>query len=169
MEYLVHRFISFAEHLYWGRFLAEIQDSEAISRKQCFIVEHRLRDLCPKAEPWEQRGLTLYTLAIRLQKEKARFNPYMVIFKFIGYFILVLLTFPSLVLCDLPYLQISQVLSLCCAIPTSLLLSQFSGLVCFLLILLPATLFLLWCSDPSRVKEHHLNLGVYIFIASVHV
>jgi hypothetical protein len=50
------------------------------------------------------------------------------------------MTFPSLVLCDLPHVQISQVLSLCYAIPTSLLLSQDSGLVCFFLILLPATL-----------------------------
>jgi hypothetical protein len=49
-------------------------------------------------------------------------------------------TFPSLVLCDLPHVQISQVLSLCYAISTSLLLSQDSGLDCFLLILLPVTL-----------------------------
>jgi hypothetical protein len=49
-------------------------------------------------------------------------------------------TFPSLVLCDRPHVQISQVLSLCYAIPTSLLLSQDSGLDCFLLILLAATL-----------------------------
>jgi hypothetical protein len=50
------------------------------------------------------------------------------------------MTFPSLVLHDLPHVQISQVLSLCYAIPTSLLLSQDSGLICFLLILLPATI-----------------------------
>jgi hypothetical protein len=49
------------------------------------------------------------------------------------------MTFTSLVLCDLPYAQISQVLSLCYAIPTSLLLSQDSGLDCFLLILLSVT------------------------------
>jgi hypothetical protein len=47
-------------------------------------------------------------------------------------------TFPSLVLCDLPHVQISQVFSLCYVIPTSLLLSQDSGLVCFLLVLLSA-------------------------------
>jgi hypothetical protein len=63
----------------------------------------------------------------------------MVIFNFIGYFILVLCDFPSLVLRDIPHVQISQVLSLCYAIPTSLLLSQDSGLDCFLLLLLPAT------------------------------
>jgi hypothetical protein len=50
-------------------------------------------DLCPKAEPREQRGLTLNTLASKLQKQKARSNPYMVIFNFIGYFILVLCDF----------------------------------------------------------------------------
>jgi hypothetical protein len=44
-----------------------------------------------------------------------------------------------LTISDLPHVQISQVLSLCYAIPTSLLLSQGSGLNCFLLILLPAT------------------------------
>jgi hypothetical protein len=55
----------------------------------------------------------------------------MVIFNFIGYF--------TLVLCDLLHVQISQVVSLCYAILTSLLLSQNSGLDCFLLILLSAT------------------------------
>jgi hypothetical protein len=35
-------------------------------------------DSHPKAEPREQRGLTLSTLASRLQKQKARFHPYMV-------------------------------------------------------------------------------------------
>jgi hypothetical protein len=55
----------------------------------------------------------------------------MVIFNFVGYF--------TLVLCDFPCVQISQVLSLCYAILTSLLLSQDSGLVCFLLIFLSAT------------------------------
>jgi hypothetical protein len=44
-------------------------------------------------------------------------------------------TFLSLVLHDLPHVQISQVLSLCYAVPTSLLLSEDSGLDCFLLIL----------------------------------
>jgi hypothetical protein len=44
-------------------------------------------DLCPKAEPQEQRGLTLYTLASRLQKQKAKLNSYMVVCDFIDYFI----------------------------------------------------------------------------------
>jgi hypothetical protein len=51
-------------------------------------------DSCPKAEPREQRGLPLYTLASRLQKQKPKSNPYMVIFNFIGYFALVLCDFP---------------------------------------------------------------------------
>jgi hypothetical protein len=34
----------------------------------------------------ENRGLTLYTLASRLQKQKARFNPFMVPCNSIGYF-----------------------------------------------------------------------------------
>jgi hypothetical protein len=55
-------------------------------------------DSCPKAEPREQRGYiplyTLYTLACRLQKQKARPNLCIVIFNIIGYFILVLRDFP---------------------------------------------------------------------------
>jgi hypothetical protein len=50
-------------------------------------------DLCPKAETREQRSLTLYTLASRLQKQKAKPNPHMAACDFIGYFI-------SPVLCD---------------------------------------------------------------------
>jgi hypothetical protein len=50
-------------------------------------------DLCPKSELQEQRGLTLCTLA-RLQKQRARSDPYMVVLNFIGYFILVLCDFP---------------------------------------------------------------------------
>jgi hypothetical protein len=50
-------------------------------------------DLCPKAEPREQRGLTLYTLASRLQKQKAKLNPHMAACDSISYFI-------SPVLCD---------------------------------------------------------------------
>jgi hypothetical protein len=72
-------------------------------------------DSCPNAEPREQRGLTLYALESRLHQQKARSNPYMVIFNFIGYFILVLRDFP------LPdatwpssYLDFSGFLSLLC-------------------------------------------------------
>jgi hypothetical protein len=41
---------------------------------------------CPKADPQEQRGFTLHILASRLQKQKARFNPYMVACNSIGYY-----------------------------------------------------------------------------------
>jgi hypothetical protein len=51
-------------------------------------------DSCPKTEPQEQRCLTLYILASKLQKQKARSNPYMAIYNFIGYFTLVLHDFP---------------------------------------------------------------------------
>jgi hypothetical protein len=85
----------------------------------------------------------------------------MEMFNFIGYFILVLL--------NLPHVQISQVLSVCCAIPTSLLLSQDSDLVCFLLLLLPATLFPPLMFGPPRVREHHLDLGVCISTESLPV
>jgi hypothetical protein len=42
-------------------------------------------DLSPKAEPQEKRGLTLYTLTSRLQKQKAKFNPYMAACNSLGY------------------------------------------------------------------------------------
>jgi hypothetical protein len=61
----------------------EIQGTEAFSRKVCADTDPV--DSCPKAEPQEERHLTLYTLASRLQKQKARSNPYMVIFNSIGY------------------------------------------------------------------------------------
>jgi hypothetical protein len=90
-------------------------------------------------QPWEQSFLTLFTVASRLQKQKARSNTYVAIFNFIGYFTLVLHDiFPFPVLCDLLHVQIPQVLSLWCAIPTSLMLYQDSGLVCFFLIFLSA-------------------------------
>jgi hypothetical protein len=53
-------------------------------------------DSCPKAEPWEQRGLTLYTLASRLQKKKAKLNSHMSACDFIGYFTSLVLCFNSL-------------------------------------------------------------------------
>jgi hypothetical protein len=63
-------------------------------------------NLCPKTEPRKQRGFTLYTLESRLQKQKAKLNPYLAACDFIGYFI-----FP--VLCDL-HVSILWVLSLLC-------------------------------------------------------
>jgi hypothetical protein len=84
-----------------------------------------------------------------------------VIFNFIAYF--------SLGLRDLPHVQISQVLSLFDGIPTFLLLSQDSDLVCSLLILISATLEDQFCkrealsSNPSlttkRKKKQNLNMN----------
>jgi hypothetical protein len=68
------------------------------SRKQHFIVPDS-GDSCPKIEPLEQRGLTLYTLASRLQKQKAKPNPHMAACDSIGYFI-------SPVLCDLLHVSV---------------------------------------------------------------
>jgi hypothetical protein len=96
-------------------------------------------DSCPKAEPQEQRGLTLYTFASRLQKQKARSNPYRLYLILLATLPWCYVIFPSMVLHDLSHVQIFQVLSVCYAIPSSLLLSHNSGLDCFLLILLPAT------------------------------
>jgi hypothetical protein len=55
------------------------------------------------------------------------------------------MTFPLPVLHDPLHVQIPQVFSLCNAISISLLLYQNSGLVCFLLILLPAIEVLVKC------------------------
>jgi hypothetical protein len=95
------------------------------------LCQHRLSELMSKGWAPRTKGFHLIYPCKQLQKQKARSNPYMVIFNFIGYF--------TLVLCDLLHVQISQVVSLCYAILTSLLLSQNSGLDCFLLILLSAT------------------------------
>jgi hypothetical protein len=50
------------------------------------LNQHRLSGLKSKAEPGEPRGLTLYMLASRLQKQKAKLNPYMLACNSIGYF-----------------------------------------------------------------------------------
>jgi hypothetical protein len=118
----------------------EIWDTEALLQEATFYCASTdPADLCPKADSWEQRGLTLYTLASRLQKRKARSDPHMVMFNSVGYFTLVLRNFPlPSVTWPCPHSNSSGFISLL-SIPTSLLLSQNSGLVCFLLLLLPAT------------------------------
>jgi hypothetical protein len=63
------------------RNLEQRHGTPRLFRKQCGSA-----DLQPKTEPQEQRGLPLYTLASRLQKQKARFHPYMVACNSIGYF-----------------------------------------------------------------------------------
>jgi hypothetical protein len=62
-------------------------EPEAISRKQHFIVPAQTvsqQTHVQRLSPENKGGLTLYTLASRLQKQKARSNPNMVIFNFIG-------------------------------------------------------------------------------------
>jgi hypothetical protein len=39
-------------------------------------IYYAATNLCPKAEPQEQRGLVSYTLECRLQRLEAKFNPY---------------------------------------------------------------------------------------------
>jgi hypothetical protein len=82
----------------------------------------------------------------RLWKQEARFNPYMVVHIFTGYFTLSAM-WPSSHSNSLSF----EVLSPHNAVP-----------------FLPATLFCPWCSDPSRVKDHHLDLGIYISTASLY-
>jgi hypothetical protein len=49
------------------------------------LCGHRLSGLESKGRAQRTRGLTLYTLASRLQKQKPKFNPYMVACNSIGY------------------------------------------------------------------------------------
>jgi hypothetical protein len=111
-----------------------------------------------KAEP-QNKGLTLYTLANRLQKQKARFHPYRVVCSSIGYFVPNTM-WPSRLDFFKFYLTAMPSLPSCCIIRTRTCL--------FLsLSLWPSSLLHrspLWCSDPPRVKEHHLDLELCIFM-----
>jgi hypothetical protein len=65
----------------------DTQDTEAIQQEAMFCCTSTDSvDPSQRLSPWEQRGFTLYTLANRLQKQKSRFNPYMVVCNSIGYF-----------------------------------------------------------------------------------
>jgi hypothetical protein len=72
---------------------------------------HRLSGLVSKGWVREKRGLTLYTLPSRLQKRKARFNPYMVACNSIGYFS-PSATWPSSCFNSLSFISL-----LCCPFP----------------------------------------------------
>jgi hypothetical protein len=65
-------------------------------------------DFHPKTEPPKQRGFTLYTFASRLQKQDARFNPYML-------YASLLATSPSEI-CDRPHIHnlLNFISLLCC-------------------------------------------------------
>jgi hypothetical protein len=54
----------------WDRYKTLRQFSR---KKHCADTDSA--DSCPKAEPWEQKGLPLYTLASRLQKQKSKAQP----------------------------------------------------------------------------------------------
>jgi hypothetical protein len=92
--------VSFETEQPWGLKVlresqAELQDTEAVQQEGTFYCAGTdSADSCPKAKPQEQRGLPLYTLASRLQEQKAKLNPHMAACDFIGYFIFT-------VLCDL--------------------------------------------------------------------
>jgi hypothetical protein len=54
-------------------------DTKAVQQEAMFYcVSTDSADSSPKAEPQEQRGLTLNILASRLQKQEPRFNPCLV-------------------------------------------------------------------------------------------
>jgi hypothetical protein len=62
-------------------------DTEAIQQEaMLYCAGTDSVDSSPKAEPREQRRFTVYTLASRLQKQKAKLNPYVVAYNFTGYF-----------------------------------------------------------------------------------
>jgi hypothetical protein len=124
--------------------LDEIWDSEAISRKQRFIVPARTQWTHVQRLSPENKGVSPYiTLQAGYRNKKQGLIHIWLYLILLATLSQCYVTFPSLVLRDLPHVQISQVLSLCYAVPTSLLLSQDSGLVCFFLfflILLPAAI-----------------------------
>jgi hypothetical protein len=74
-------FLDYSLSFCCGKLQAEIWDTEAVKQEtMIYCASTDPADLCPKAEPWEQRCLTN-----KLQKQKARSNANMVIFNSIGY------------------------------------------------------------------------------------
>jgi hypothetical protein len=117
-------------------------------------------DSCPKTEPREQRGLTLYTLATGYRsKEQSSTHIWLHVTSlavslpqcYVTFFMLQFFTFYLSAMPSFPPATLSE-----------------HKLVCFFSGPLSCYIFPLWCSDPPRVKEHHLDLGVCIFIASLH-
>jgi hypothetical protein len=83
---LVRRWEVTKEVLLWES-QAEIRDTEAVFQEATFYCASTDPvDSCPKAEP-PRTNIPLYTLASRLQKQKAKLNPHMAACDFIGYFI----------------------------------------------------------------------------------
>jgi hypothetical protein len=90
-------------HCCW-RLLAEMLDSEQLAGSNILLCQQRLSGLMSKGWALRAKASHLIYLASRLQKQKARSNPYMVIFNFISYFTLVLCDF-SLLQCYLTFLM----------------------------------------------------------------
>jgi hypothetical protein len=130
---------------------AEIRTLRQFSRKQRFIVPTQTQRTHVQRLSPKNKGVSPYIPCKQVAEQKARSNPCIIIYNFIGYFTLVLHDFPLPVLHDLLHVQIPQVLSFCNAIPTSLLLYQNSGLVCFLLVLLP--LLQLWSVKSTQTMN----------------
>jgi hypothetical protein len=110
---------------------AEIWDTDAdqLLRSNVLLCQHRTsRLLCKGWAPKTKESLLIYPCK---QSIYGYIQSYRLLYPSV--------TFPSPVPCNPLHIPIPQVLSLCYAIPTSLLLYQNSGLDCFLLILLPAT------------------------------
>jgi hypothetical protein len=123
-----------------------------ISRKQHWLCPHRPSILMSKGWAPRTKGSHLLHPCKQLQKQKTKFNPHMAACDFIGYFIL-------LVLCDHLHVSVfvSFIFLLCHPFP----LPHYQNTACLFLFwsssLLPHSP--LWCSDPPRVKGHHLDLG----------
>jgi hypothetical protein len=122
----------------------------SLAGSNIFLCWHRLSGLESTGWALRTKGSHLIYFARRLQKQKAKLNPYMFACNFIGYFIV---TWPFLCFNSLSFISL-----LWHHFP--LLHYQNTNLSVSSLVLLLATLFPLWCLDPPGVKEHHLDLGV---------
>jgi hypothetical protein len=121
------------------------------------------KDSSPKAEPQEQRGLTLNMLASRLRKQKQSLTHIWL------HATLLATSFPQCYVTIFTLRFFKFYLSLLCHPFPPATLSE-HRLVCFFSG--PSACYIispLCCSYPPRVKEHHLDLEVCISIASLHL
>jgi hypothetical protein len=120
-----------------------------LAESNVILCQHRLSGLMSKGWAPRTKGSHLIYLCKQVRSKKQGLIHiwlYLILLATLPY---CYVTFPSLVLCDPLHVQISQVLSLWYAILSSLLLSQDSSLVCFLLIHLPATVVLIYVPTNS--------------------
>jgi hypothetical protein len=130
----------------------------SLAGRNILLCQHRPSRLMSKGWAPRTKGSHLIYLASKLQKQKAKLSPHMAAWDFMGYFI------PP-VLCDFTFQFFKFYLAALPSLPP--VSSEYSLSVSFL----PSSLLHdspLWCSDPPTVKEHHLDLGVCISIASLH-